>query len=328
MRRLKIAVTGTHGLMGSLLVGRLEKSDLCRRIILLDLVPTRKKLRKAVFYRVDLTDPLASTRIAEALRSEQPDVIVHLAFLQHPIRDTAYQHELESVGTMQLLHALADYGRARGKPRLVLGSSTLLYGGRPDNPNFLSEDAPLRGRPGYSFIEQKIDAERQVARFRESTGSPVVVLRMAAILGPRVRTLAGRYFSLPAVPTILGFNPLIQLLHPEDALEALVLAVQKIEREGRSGVYNVAASDDLPLLAAIRLADRRSLPLPAFAAYAMADALFQAGAAMAPGAQLDYLRYLCVADVTRAAADLEFHPRHSTRETVLAFAGTRFKDAA
>ncbi len=328
MRRLKIAVTGTHGLIGRLLVRRLEDGDFCRRIILLDLVPPRKKLRKAVFYRLDLTDPLASTRMSEALRREEPDVVVHLAFLQHPIRDSAYEHELESVGTTRLLHALGDYGRRGGAPRLVLGSSALLYGARPDNPNFLSEDAPLNGRPGYPFIQEKVDAEREVRRFRESSGAPVMVLRTAAILGPGTRTLAGRYFSLPAVPTILGFNPLIQLLHPADAIEAFVLALQKIERENRSAVYNIGASDDLPLLAAIRLAERRSLPLPAFAAYAMADALFQAGAAMVPGAHLDYLRYLCMADVGRATAELEFQPHHTTRETVRAFTGNRYKDAA
>lgn len=328
MRRLKIAVTGTHGLIGSLLMRRLEVSDFCRRIVLLDLVPPRRKLRKAVFYRIDLTDPLASNRIAEALDREEPDVVVHLAFLQHPIRDAAYEHELESVGTMEILHALGDYARSGGTPRLVMGSSTLLYGARPDNPNFLSEDAPLHGRPGYPFIQEKVDAERQVERFRRASGAPVIVLRTAALLGPGVRTLAGRYFSLPAVPTLLGFNPLIQLLHPQDAVEAFALAVQKVERDGRSGIYNVAADGDLPLLAAIRLVERRSVPLPAFAAYAVADALFQAGAAIAPGAQFDYLRHLCLGDVARAADELGFHPRQSTRETVQAFARARLKDAA
>ncbi|MGH7823375.1 MAG: NAD-dependent epimerase/dehydratase family protein, partial [Candidatus Binatia bacterium] len=278
MRRLRIALTGTRGVIGSLLAARLEDDPGCRRLLLLDLVPPKRGLRKAVFYRVDLTDPLASVRIADALRREEPDVLVHLAFLQNPIRNPSYEHELESIGTMHLLHAVADYVGGRRDVGLLLGSSTLVYGAYPDNPNFLTEEAALRGRKGYSLVEEKIDAERQAAAFRASAGVPVVVLRTAPLLGPGILSLAGRYFSLRAVPTVLGFNPLIQLLHPEDAVEAYLLALRRLAEGGASAAYNVAGRGVLPLLAAVRLAGRRNLPLPRFAAAAMLDTLFQAGA--------------------------------------------------
>ena len=60
--------------------------------------------------------------------------------------------------------------------------------------------------------------------------------------------------------------------------------------------------------------------MPGFAAAAMLDTLFQAGAAMVPGAHLDYLRYLCVADLSRAETDLGFVARDSTRECLTRFA--------
>lgn len=327
MRRLKIALTGTRGVIGGVLASRLDDDEGCRRLVLLDLVPPKKKLRKAAFYRVDLTDPMASNRIADALRREEPDVLVHLAFLQNPIRNVAYEHDLESVGTMHLLHALADAARGGRGPRLVLASSTMVYGARPDNPNFIVEEAPLRGRPGYALVSEKIDAERQVERFGRAAGVPVIVLRTAPILGAGLRTLASRYLSLPAVPTVLGFNPLIQFLHPDDAVEAFLLAIGKLAGEERPGTYNVASKGVLPLLAAIRGVGRRNVPLPSFAAYAMVDTLFQAGAAIAPGAHLDYLRYLCIADGSRAA-ELGFAPQHSTKDAVAAFARSRLRDAA
>ena len=325
MRRLRIALTGARGTLGSLLAARLTEDEACRRLILLDLVPPKRRLPKASFFRVDLTDPRASLQVAEVLEREEPDVLLHLAFLQNPIRNASYPHELESVGTMHLLHALEA---ARRRPALVAASSTLVYGALPDNPNFLSEDAPLRGRREYALIGEKIDAERQIARYREATGAAVTVMRTAPLLGPGVRSLASRYFSLRTVPTVLGFNPLVQLLSPEDAVEAYVLAIRRLAQDRTGGVFNVASRGVLPLLAAVRLAGRRSIPLPGFAAAAMLDTLFQAGAAMAPGAHLDYLRYLCVADLSRAEAELGFVPRDSTRDCVVRFVRERPRAAA
>jgi UDP-glucose 4-epimerase len=328
MRRLKVAMTGTRGLVGSLLAERLEGDEQCRKLVLLDLVPPKKKLRKSSFHRVDLTDPLASNRIADVLRKEEPDVVVHLAFLKHPIRNPTYPHELESVGTMHLLHALGDAVRAGRRPGLVVESSTMAYGALPENPNFLTEDAPLRGRRGYPLVEEKIDAERQIESFQKTAGISAVVLRTAPLLGGGYRTLASRYLSLPAVPTVMGFNPLVQLLHPEDAVEAFFLAIHSAGDAARHRVYNVASPQVLPLLAAVRLAGRRSLPLPAVAAMPMIDGLFQAGAAIAPGAHLPYLRYPCVADVGRAAKELGFAAAHSTKDCVVSFARTKATRAA
>jgi UDP-glucose 4-epimerase len=324
MGRLRVALTGTRGVVGSLLGERLDADERCRRLVLLDLAPPKRRLRKAAFYRVDLTEPRSSLQLSEVFAREEPDVVVHLAFLQHPIRNPTYEHELESIGTGHLLRALEAVPR---RTALVVSSSTLVYGARPDNPNFLSEDAPLRGRPDYPLVGEKIDAERQVASFRERTGLPVVVLRTAPLLGP-VPSLAARYLSLPAVPTVLGFNPLIQCLHPDDAVEAYRLAIERAAVEGASGTYNIVARGVLPLLAAIRLAGRRNLPLPGFAAAALLDTLFQAGAAIAPAAHLDYLRYLCLGDPSRAATELGFQARYSTRDAVLAFSRNEARIAA
>jgi UDP-glucose 4-epimerase len=322
-----IAITGARGLVGSRLVRRLESDDICRRIVLLDIVPPKARPKKSVFYRVDLTEPLASTRIAEALRQERPTAIVHLAFLQHPTRDRGYAHELESLGTERLLHALTEHSRAVGSIPLVASSSTFAYGAAPDNPNFLREDDPLRGRLGDFFVGEKIHAERRLREHAEASGQPVTVLRFAPILDASGRTLAARYFRLSPVPTVLGYNPLLQLLGADDAAHAVWLALGDRRRHGHR-VYNVAAGGVLPLLAAIRLAGRASVPMPALVAAPLLDALFQSGAAIAPGAQLDYLKYLFITDTARAASELGFRASASTRDLVLAFAAASVPNAA
>jgi UDP-glucose 4-epimerase len=327
MSRRTVIITGGRGLVGSHLVRRLESDDACRRIVLLDLVPPKQRSRKTFFYRVDLTDPLAATRVADALRQERPSAVVHLASLQHPTRDRAYAHELETLGTLHLLHALEEHSRSAGAVPLIAGGTTFAYGAYPDNPNFLSEDDPLRGRPGYGFIEEKVSVERKLREHADRSGAPVSVLRFAPILDAAGRSFAARYFRLMPVPTVLGYNPLIQLLGGADAAMAVWLALGD-RRRGGYRAYNIAGGGVLPLLAAIRLAGRTSVPTPAVVAAPLLDALFQSGAAIAPGAQLDFLKYLFVAGTERAAGELGFRPRLSTRDVVVAFASASMSNAA
>ncbi len=331
MRRLKLAVTGTLGVLGRHLISRLDAEEACRRLVLLDLEPAAQPPKKARFYRVDLTEPRSSQRLADALERERVDAVVHLAFLQHPIRTAEYAHELEALGTLHLLNALTRHARSGAPVPLVVGSSTLVYGARPQNPGLLREDAPLAGRLDDPLIGEKITAERHAQAYQRATGAAVTILRMAPLLSPGSRTILGRYLSLPAAPTILGFNPMLQTLDPSDAVEALWRAIERAAELGGRGplaIYNVCANGTLPLHAAIRLCGRPSVPLLRFAAGALVDALFRGGLGIAPSAHLDYLQYACVADGERAAAELGFAPRKSTRDCVNDLACTLLRDAA
>jgi UDP-glucose 4-epimerase len=331
MRRFRIALTGTLGVLGDRLARRLDADEGCGRLVLLDLAPPPLELRKARYYRVDLTEPTASARIAEALDRERVDAVVHLAFLQHPTRNPSYAHELESLGTMYLLHALVARGRVGVGAHLVLGSSTLVYGARPEHPVSLSEEAPLGAARDYSLVNGKIDAERQATRYHEAEGSAVTILRMAPILSPQARTLAGRYLTLPAVPTILGFEPMMQTLALTDAVEALRIAIHRAVAIGGKGplrAFNICGEGTVPLHAAIRVCGRRPFPLLRFAAARLFDALFPLGLAIAPSPHLDYLQFPCVGDGERARVELGFVPRHSTRETLVDYAQTPLRDAA
>jgi UDP-glucose 4-epimerase len=331
MRRFRIALTGTLGVLGDRLARCLAADESCERLVLLDLAPPPLELRKARYYRVDLTEPTASARIAEALDRERVDAVVHLAFLQHPTRNPAYAHELESLGTMFLLHALVALGRAGGAVHLLLGSSTLVYGARPQRPASLCEETPLVGAREYSLVGGKIDAERQAARYHEAEGGAVTILRMAPILSPQARTLAGRYLTLPAVPTVVGFDPMMQTLALTDAVEALRIAIHRGLATGGKGplrVFNICGEGAVPLHAAIRLCGRRPFPLLRFAAARLLDALFPLGLAIAPSPHLDYLQFPCVGDGERARVELGFAPRHSTRDTLVEYARMPLPDAA
>jgi UDP-glucose 4-epimerase len=57
---------------------------------------------------------------------------------------------------------------------------------------------------------------------------------------------------------VLGYDPLFQFLWESDAVDALVLAVEKKLR----GVFNVAGPPPLPLSTIVRETGRRPVPLP------------------------------------------------------------------
>ena len=68
-------------------------------------------------------------------------------------------HELETIGSLYILNACA----AVGIRRLVVASTTMVYGPRPDNPNFLTETHPLRGHPAAHCVTNRVEAEELVA---------------------------------------------------------------------------------------------------------------------------------------------------------------------
>src|SRR5205814_340776 len=218
---------------------------------------------------LDLTEPASDQRLLELLREEDVGTVVHAAFFTNPRRDTAYAHELESIGTLNLLAAAA----AAGVRRVVMRSFTAVYGASGHNPSFLTEDHPLRPNPALAWARDKLEAEQHAASFaRRYPDLAIAVVRLAPLFGPGVHTFYTRIFDHRVVPLLMGFDPLVQLLHPDDAVAALLAAVEK----GPTGAYNVVPSRPIPLLTALHLASKVPVFVPHPAASLGADLLWSA----------------------------------------------------
>lgn len=319
--RRAIAITGAMTFLGRSLVRLLADADDVARVVVVDLENPDTAGPATTFYAVDLTQQGADARLAEILQAERIDTMVHLAFLEAPTPATAWAHELESVGTMHVLRACHKHTVAK----LIVGSSSLVYGPHADNPNYLGEERPLRGLHDTPFVSDKIDVEQQVARFRQShPDCTVTVLRLAALLGPSVRNFVVRWFSRTFVPTVLGYDPLLQFVHEVDALSALRLAIDR----DVPGTFNIASSGVLPLSTVIRLSGGFSFPLPYAALRKLSALLWSFQLSEAPPAFVALLRHLCVVDTTRARQYLGFQPDFSTRDAVLDFEAARRARAA
>jgi UDP-glucose 4-epimerase len=307
-----VAVTGAASFLGTNLIGLLEEDERVARIVAVDIKAPTTAGAKTRSYEVDFTQPTTEARLAEILAAERAQTVVHLAFLASPSHASAWAHELESVGTMHVLYA-ARHAQVR---KFVMWSQTLLYGADPTNPNFLSERHSLRASKDEPFFRDKIEAEEEAQRFsHRAQGSIATILRMAPILGPTVQNYVTRYLSRKLVPTMMGFDPLLQFVHEIDAIAAFKLAVDR----DLPGTYNIVGDGVLPLSTVIKLAGRIAVPIPHPIAETLCAMGWAAQFAEAPPPFLKYLRFLCVADGVRARDRMGFRPAYTTREALLDF---------
>lgn len=298
-----VAITGTSESLGAALLSALLNETWCKSIIALDSHPPISHT-KVQYHPVDLANMQEEKDLGSLLRGA--DSLVHAALPTRPMRNLEKSHELQSVGTMYLLHACAQ---AR-IPHLVLASTTQVYGANPNNPNYLSEDFPRHARRGNPFLRDKVEVEEQFEHY--SAAHPkarVAILRACTILG------RGQFLQQRVIPTVMGYDPLIQLVHEHDVVRIYLQVIQK----QLSGTYNIVGDGVMPLSQAIAMAGKTACPLPSPLLYVMSDLLWQSNISPMTAENLNFLKYNCVADGARARKELGFTPVYNTREALLAF---------
>jgi len=311
MSRGRIAVTGIASFLGSRVLRALAGSHGGKAVVAVDIAVPEPAL--GVRHRViDLTDPASGQTLLDALREEKVTTVVHAALLTNPSRDKTYTHELESIGTLNVLAAAA----AAGVGHVVLRSFTAVYGAHGRNPAFLTEDRPLQPNQSLAWARDKLEAEQHAASFaRRYPAMNITVLRMAPLFGPGVRTFYTAIFDKRLVPVLMGYDPLVQLLHPDDALAAFVNVIESHV----AGAFNVVPVRAIPLLAALHLAEKLPVPIPHPMAYPAAELLWSAGFAGAPAGFVDFVRFPFLADGDKARRELGFRARYSSREALEAY---------
>ena len=308
-----IVLTGAASFIGSNLLKALEADKKVKDIVAVDVYKPPFPLKKTRFYKLDITQPTADADLAQILKDERCDTFIHLALLTNPSRHSSYAHELEAIGTMYVVSACEE-AKVR---KLILGSSTMCYGATPRNPNYLTEDMPLNGSRAR-FIKDKVAAEHEFAGFAKRNPQAVTtILRPGMMLGPSVRNFWSRYFSRPVVPTMLGYDPLMQCVHEDDVLDAYM----KVIREDHPGAWNIVAKGVMPISTILGLHGKVNLPLPGPLLRAAFNAAWIAGVGEMPPNLLDYLRFLWVADGEKAEKKMGFVPKYTTRETLQSFMG-------
>jgi UDP-glucose 4-epimerase len=309
-----VLVTGASRFVGGHLVARLAADPTIDRVLGVDSVPPGKELARrmgrAEFVRVDLRSPM----IAKVISTAKVDTVVHASMSANP-RDSggpgrAYSamKELNVIGTMQLLAACQ---KSTTVARLVVKSTGAVYGASPlDQAIFTERDEP-QALPNSGYAKDAVEIEGYIRGFSRRRGNvDVTVLRFTNIIGPRIDTVLSRYFSLPVVPTVLGYDGRLQLLHEEDALAVL----ERATRVGLPGVFNVAADGVLLLSQAIRRVGRIPVPIPGPAVATVGRLLRGAQLVDYSPEQTRFLNFGRVLDTTRLRTEFGFVPRWTTAQ--------------
>jgi UDP-glucose 4-epimerase len=298
---MRVGVTGVSSDLGRGLVPRLAADPGIDQLVLFDLSRPDRLQVKSTFVRVDLTRPGMEEDLTRAFREQKLDVLFHLAFVNSRVHQAAFAHELEVIGSMHVLAA----AQSVGLKRLIVPSLTALYGAHPKSPALFDEKHVLRGE-GVRFVTDRVEVERHIQHFAQRNPEvQVLVLRTAPIVGPTADNSFTRLLRSGFVPTLLGFDPLWQIVHEDDAVTALHLAL----RTKAHGTFNVVCDAAAPFSTLVRLAGARSLPMAGPALRATIKALETMGVASVPVPLLNYLRYSLVADGSKARTELGFEAR-------------------
>jgi UDP-glucose 4-epimerase len=296
-----VLVTGVADQLGGQLAAQLAADPSIDRVLGVDTAPMSTSSTapsRVEFVRADIRGP----KIAKVIDSARVDTVVHAAPRPSVGSRRAAIKELNVIGTMRLLSACQ---RARTVRKLVVKSTAEVYGGSASSPAvFTEQDAPERG---HAAADDAAEVEAYVRGFgRRRPDVALTVVRLADVIGPGVDNALTRYFALPVVPTVLGFDARVQLLHVADALAVLSRAIT----HDLPGVYNVGGDGVLMLSQAIRRAGRMPLPVPR-AAIGPATRLAGGRVDLSPG-QARLLNYGRVIDTTRLKTTFGFTPKWTT----------------
>jgi UDP-glucose 4-epimerase len=275
-----VLVTGVGRYLGARVAARLSDDPSIARVIGVDLIPPRDRaaLGRVEFVRADIAHPLIATLVAQA----GADTVVHADC------DTA------PTGL------LAACEQSAALTRFVATTTTEVYGASCHDPALFTEaTGPAAGLPteaGRAAAQTETVVRAFARRRRDVT---VTTLRLAAaVVGPSADSWFSRYLARPIAPTVLGFDPRLQLLHEYDAVQATVRAA----RLRFAGTVNVAGAGVVALIQALRLAGRLRVPVhPGLV-----------------GELAPLLRFSPVADTTRMITEFGYHPRYTTLEALYA----------
>jgi UDP-glucose 4-epimerase len=303
-----VLVTGVSRFLGGHLAARLAANPAIERVLGVDTVPPRRdmlrRMGRAEFVRADIRNPLISKVISTA----SVDTVVHASLSANPgsAGGRTAMKEMNVIGTMQLLAACQKSPTVR---RMVLKSTTAVYGSSSRDPALFDETMTAKDLPPGGYAKDAVEIEGYLRGFaRRRPDVSVTVLRFSNFIGPRIDTVFTRYFALPVVPTVLGYDARVQLLHEEDALAVL----ERAASNEIPGVFNVAADGVLLLSQAIRRAGRVPLPVPRVAVGPVGRIFRGAGLVDFSPEQMRLLNFGRVVDNRRLRAQFGFTPRWTT----------------
>ena len=260
-------VTGVSRHLGSRLAGVLAADPSIERVIGVDTVAAAARasaelLGRTEFVRADIRNPL----IAKVIAPAGVDTVVHMNVIATPSwRRWAHGDE----GDQRHRHDAAARRVPEGADdaRLVVKSTTAVYGSSPRDPALFTEDQQPRALPRAGYAKDAVEVEGYVRGFgRRRPDVALTLLRFTNFIGPTIDT--------PAHPLPLAAGR-------ADGARASTRGCSSATRttasrccaarslDGPPGHFNVGGDGVLLLSQALRRLGRPALPVPSPAVCAL-----------------------------------------------------------
>ena len=279
----RVLITGLGTFWGSRVAQALEADPGIDVIVGLDRNEPTVPLERTEYVRSDESYSI----LARIVKAARIDTIVHTFLVVDSTQMRSRTiHEINVIGTMNLFAAASAPGST--VRNVVVKSATLVYGAHPKDPVWFSEES-RRTQPPKAMVERSLlEVEGYVRDFAvDNPHVNVALLRFSNVLGPDITTPLAKALELPAVPSVLGFDPRFQFVHEADVVRAILFVL-----DGRvQGIYNVAGDGLLPWSEVAAICGKRTFPLPPFGMGLLSEPLSRLRVIDLPPELLDLLRH-------------------------------------
>ena len=297
----RVAITGIGGHFGRAVARRLHRDHSVVGIDRRDVSGLPKDIE---FENVDIR----RRGVEDVFRRRDLDAVIHLNIMHDPRTQAAEHHAFNIIGTQKVFNLCAEHR----VPKIIVLSSADVYGPDPSNNQFLQEDAPLMGGQDFGMIRDLIALDMFCNTFFwRHPEIETVILRPVHIVG-RVNNAASRFLRLERPITIMGFDPMVQVIHAED----VVTAIERALTPGIRGVYNVAGPSPVPLSLLLEKLGRQPVKMPESVVRRLLEAGWSLKLSNWPVPEVDHIKYVCMVDDSRAREQLGFSHSHSIDDIV------------
>ncbi len=303
---MRYVITGGSGYIGGRLTELLVKRDETERVVDVDVRPPAVPWPKTEYVSGDVR----SRHFMHAvLEREQPDALIHLAFLLDPIHDEARMYDIDVNGTWAVLKAASDTGVGQ----VLVTSSASAYGAWPDNPVPIAEDHPVRGQPDFEYARDKTESDRLCQLWAlQHPERTMTIVRPCIVFGPNVDNYLVRIWTDSPFQMDLGNgDQLIQFVHEDDLVDAMTQLLHG--RHG--GAFNVTGDGLMTMRETWELIGAKVRRMPVRLARGIGRVTWPLGLVETPPGQLEFALNPWVCSNEKVKSTVDWRPRHSSRET-------------
>lgn len=318
---MNVLVTGAAGYIGTNLIKKLaeyfQEHQIEGRIIGADVKEATWDYPDVKFVQLDVRSP----EVEKILKKYEIQTVVHLASIVTPGKKSnrEFEYSVDVLGTENVLKACV----AAKVKKIIVTSSGAAYGYHPDNPDWITEDAPIRGNQELSYSYHKRLVEELLEKYRRDHPElQQVVFRIGTILGANTKNQITDLFDKKVLLGIAGSDSPFVFIWDQDVVGCLLKAIT----DDKTGIYNIAGDGTLTIDEIGKLLNKRVVRIPAWLVKGALFVLKRLSLTQYGEEQVNFLRYRPVLDNTKLKTEFGYIPQKNSREVFQYFLEHKIKE--